>query len=204
MLKGFWGLGNRQFPRPAKVSALQNQVAGIAGAIKKLLETKTMSISHNRHSVGGSNYHLQFTPKYRKPIFKFPKIRNFVKVCFQSKARQLGILLTAVEFGPDHVHLFVENCKNYSVSQLAKHFKGYSSRMVRKEFWDILQERLWGNAFWSSGYFHESIGSVTENHIKFYIERQQKKHWMNKEFREYWSELRKLHPSQKTLYHFSS
>ncbi len=163
-----------------------------------------MTISHYRHSVGGSSYHLQFTPKYRKPIFKFQAIRNHVKACFRLKANQLGIKLSSMEFGPDHVHIFVEGCKNYSASQLAQHFKGFSSRRVRKQNWKILQHHLWGNSFWSEGYFHESIGRVTEDHIKFYIERQQGKHWKKLEFRDYWAALKKLHKSQKKLEDFSS
>ena len=36
---------------------------------------------------------------------------------------------------------------------------------------------LWGDSFWSDGYFYESIGRVTTDTIRFYIERQQGKHW---------------------------
>ncbi len=162
----------------------------------------TMSISRNRHASGGSNYLLQFTPKYRKAVFKYPKLRFFLKKCFEEKAEKLGVKLSTIEFGPDHVHLFVENCKNYSVSQLAFHFKGYSSWSVRKEFWDLLLERLRGKSFWSGGYFYESIGRVTEERVKFYIERQQGKHWMHLDFAEYQVTQKKLssHQSRLTMF----
>ena len=70
-----------------------------------------MEINQNRHSLGGSNYHMQFTPKYRKPMFRNRKIRGLVKASLQYKANMLGVTIEAMEFGPDHVHIFMSNCR---------------------------------------------------------------------------------------------
>ena len=136
-----------------------------------------MKIVHSRHSVGGSNYHLQFTPKYRRAVFRVLEIRKLVEVLIRSKADELGVLIEAIEFGPDHVHIFVTNCRRYSVSTLANHFKGYSSWHVRRALPRDVMLFLWGDSFWSDGYFYESIGRVTSDTVKFYIDRQQGKHW---------------------------
>jgi len=162
-----------------------------------------MSIKHNRHSVGGSNYHLQFTPKYRRLIFEYREIRQYIVRCFRLKAEKLRMKLSSVEFGPDHVHLFVENCKNYSVGQLVQYFKGYSSRMVRKHYWNIVKKLLWGKSFWTGGYFYESIGRVTKEHIKYYIERQQGRHWKKTSDWDDITTLRRLDSSQMRLDVFS-
>lgn len=50
------------------------------------------------------------------------------------------MLVRALEFGPDHVHLFVGNCKKYSVPQIAQYFKGVSSRELRKRYWEHVRE----------------------------------------------------------------
>ena len=137
-----------------------------------------MEITRNRHSLGGSNYHMQLTPKYRKSVFRNQKIRALVKAALEYKAHVLHITIEAMEFGPDHVHMFISNCRQYSVSKLAQYLKGYSSRIVRKHLpYDIMYYNN-GSSFWSDGYFYESIGRVTSDMIKFYIERQQKKHWI--------------------------
>lgn len=133
----------------------------------------------SRHSVGGSNYHLQFTPKYRRCVFEDIRIRMECERLAMEKAKQLGVDIGAIEFGPDHMHLFVTGCRNYSVSQLVQHFKGYISRYIRLEYANKLRPYLWGDSFWSDGYFYESVGRVTAENVKFYIERQQKKHWIN-------------------------
>jgi hypothetical protein len=39
-----------------------------------------------------------------------------------------------------------------------------------------------GKRFWSEGYFYESVGMVTSTAVKFYIERQQGKHWVHYDF----------------------
>ena len=105
-----------------------------------------------------------------------------MRTAIKEKARSLGIQVGAIEFGPDHVHLFVVGCKNYSAAQLAGQLKGYSSRVVRKQCWDVVRKKLWGKHFWSAGYFFESVGRVTSDMVKFYIERQQRKHWQGDDY----------------------
>lgn len=134
---------------------------------------------HSRHSVGLSNYHLQFTPKYRRDVFTKARVRKTCRTAFAEAATKMDIDILALEFGPDHVHIFVGNCKNYSVPDMAQRFKGYSSYVIRQEHRDSIKDKLWGNHFWSSGYFYEAVGRITSETAQFYIERQQKKHWMN-------------------------
>ena len=136
-----------------------------------------MEINHNRHSVGGSNYHLQFTPKYRRQVFRVEQVKKLTEALIRRKAHELGVQVEAIEFGPDHAHTFVTGCRRYSVSELANYLKGYSSRYVREKLSEDIRPYLWGDAFWSEGYFYESIGRVTADTVKFYIERQQGKHW---------------------------
>ena len=98
------------------------------------------------------------------------------------KAKSMGVGIEAMEFGPDHVHIFVTGCKNYSASYLVGQFKGNSSYVVRKECWGLIKNQLWGDHFWSGGYFYESVGRVTGDMVKFYIERQQSKHWKGDDY----------------------
>jgi REP element-mobilizing transposase RayT len=94
------------------------------------------------------------------------------------KIHELGIVLEAIEFGPEHVHLFVTNCQKYDVPTMLHHIKGFSSWFLRKNYWDLFKDELWGDSFWSDGKFFESIGRVTADNVKFYITRQQEKHWI--------------------------
>jgi len=136
-------------------------------------------LKHSRHCVGGSSYHYQFTPKYRQPVFWGTGTRKLVGAVIRMKLAAMGIVLGAIEFGPDHVHLFLVNCEKYTVSEIARQLKGFSSYYLRKNYNHVFHRYLWGDSFWSDGYFYESIGRVTSDTIIYYIKHSQGKHWMH-------------------------
>jgi putative transposase len=139
---------------------------------------KMHELQRSKHWVGGSNYHIQLTPKYRRPIFWTRQVQKLVEAVIRMKIFELGLVLEAIQFGPDHIHLFVTNCQKYSVSKILQHIKGFSSWYLRKNYWDLFKDQLWGKSFWTGGNFFESIGRVTADNVKFYITRQQEKHWI--------------------------
>jgi REP element-mobilizing transposase RayT len=141
------------------------------------MEPIKIELIKHSHSVGESNFHYQLTPAYRQPIFEKEVVRKLVKAYLLAKAEELRVVIVAVDFGPDHMHFFVANCKNYSVEELAQRFKGFISRMMRKNHWKLFKEWLYGDKFWTAGYFYRSIGAATTESIKFYIEHSQEKHW---------------------------
>ena len=136
-------------------------------------------LTRSSHALGESNLHLQFTPAYRRAVFARPRVQRLVKAYFLAKADDLRVSVLAFEFGPDHLHLFISDWKDYAVSDLVRLLKGFVSFMMRKNHWKLFKDLLWGNKFWSNGYFYRTVGSVTGETIKFYIERSQKKHWVN-------------------------
>lgn len=60
---------------------------------------------------------------------------------------------------------------NLSVSKLVQQLKGKTSRKLQIEYPE-LKRRYWGQHLWSTGYFCRSVGSVTKEIIKNYIENQ--------------------------------
>jgi len=135
----------------------------------------------NPHSVGECNLHLQITPAYRQDVFVDPLVRELTVAYLIQKAQQMKIHVAAVESGPDHVHLFIENWKNYSIPKIAQSLKGYSSFMMRKGHQYMVGNKLWDSKFWSSGYFYRTVGAVNAETVKKYIEEGQKKHWTARE-----------------------
>ena len=136
------------------------------------IETRSYS-----HAVGEFNYHIQLTPAFRQDIFAEERVMKLTKAYISAKIDELKIELVAIEFGPDHVHIFVANCKNHAPCYLLQCLKGFSSRMMRKNHWSLFRHKLWGKKFWSEGYFCRSIGSTTTEAVEFYIKESQHKHW---------------------------
>lgn len=88
----------------------------------------------------------------------------------QEKARQLDVAIEALEIMPDHVHLFVAADPTKAPQQLANQFKGYTSRILRQEFMHV---RTRNPGFWSRSYYVGSVGHVSEDTVKKYIEAQE-------------------------------
>ena len=138
-------------------------------------------LQHSCHTIGETNLHLQFTPAYRRDIFSDSLTRELTVAYIIERAQQLKVSVSAIDFGPDHLHLFVENWKNWSVAGLACELKKYSSRKMRQSHKHLFEDKLWGDKFWSGGYFHRTVGVVTKDTVKKYVKESQKKHWENRD-----------------------
>ena len=129
------------------------------------------------HTTGECNLHLQFTIAYRREVLRVEQMAALTKLYLKAAAARINVEIAAIEVGPDHVHLFLRNWRRYSIPELARRLKGFSSRMLRKRYFNLMKYYLWGKKFWSCGYFYRTVGAVTAEHVKRYIEETQTKHW---------------------------
>ena len=131
------------------------------------------------HAVGEFNYHIQITPAYRREIMENNKVDKLVKAYIRAKIDELKVRIVTMRGGKEHLHIFVADCKNIAPSELIRQLKGFSSRMMRKNHWSLFRHLLWGDKFWSEGYFCRSIGETTSEAVEHYIKESQVKHWIN-------------------------
>lgn len=87
-----------------------------------------------------------------------------VQICAE---RQSEII--EIEVMPDHVHLLVEVDPQYGIHRLVKEVKGYSSRILRKEFKHLTTKLP---TLWTNSYFVATVGGAPLAIIKQYIENQ--------------------------------
>jgi|ERR1700691_1299494 putative transposase len=123
--------------------------------------------SHSKHRL---MYHLVWIPKYRKRILK-GKLAQRVEELIRECADLNDWKIHEISIQPDHVHLMIQLNPDISVSRAVQYFKGGSSRVLRKEFVS-LKEFLWGDSFWSDGYFAETSGQLNEAALRKYIQNQ--------------------------------
>ena len=116
--------------------------------------------------VKSSKYHVVWTTKYRKP-FLYGLIKYNVEKSIKYKSSKLNIKIEKMEIMPEHVHLFIEIPVTIPISKVVQELKGYSSYKTRK----ILNLYKY-KKFWSRGYYCESVGCMSENIIKKYIDNQ--------------------------------
>lgn len=73
----------------------------------------------------------------------------------------------------DHVHVFVSAHPKFSPSYIYKMFKGISGRRIFIEF-PRIKKNLWKGQLWNPSTYIETIGHISEETIKKYIEDQRK------------------------------
>ncbi len=122
------------------------------------------------HTVYDIKYHLVWITKYRKKILTGELAKRVLELIREvCKANEVEIIKGHVSV--DHVHLFVSVPPDISVSKLMEYIKGKSSRKVISEF-KTISKMYWGRHFWGRGYFVVSSGTITDEMIMEYIEKQ--------------------------------
>lgn len=116
-------------------------------------------------------YHLIWCPKYRRKVL-IDGVDKRLKELLNEKAYDLGVVIHTMEVMADHVHIFVKTEPNDSPQFLVGQFKGFTSRKLREEF-PVLKSKL--PTLWTRSYFCESVGHISEETIKKYIEEQKNK-----------------------------
>ena len=72
-----------------------------------------------------------------------------------------------------YLHCFVTAPPKLSVTTIVKYLKGITGRKLFEQFPQI-RSKLWNGELWNHSYYCETIGSVSEENIKRYIENQSK------------------------------
>ena len=123
--------------------------------------------AHTKHRL---KYHIVFIPKYRKRVLQ-GKIASHIEALLYQCAEVNEWNIEELNVQADHVHMLLQLTPDISVSKAIQYFKGGSSRVIRDSHPE-LEEFLWGDSFWSDGYFAESVGIYKEEVIKQYIQNQ--------------------------------
>ncbi len=125
-----------------------------------------------RHSHYNLNYHLVFTPKYRRHTF-FGEVRDKLMRVFEAACAERDWWILGMEVMSDHVHLFVSVPPKWSPSDVAKILKGVSARRILKDYPKLRRGRGGGH-LWTPSFYVGSDGNISSDVIQRYIQDQQK------------------------------
>lgn len=133
------------------------------------------NLIHGRTCVYNINYHVVWSVKYRRHIIS-PEIEQFLKETAFSIAEDKGFALHLFEAGEgDHIHCFVSAPPKLSITDIVKYLKGITGRKLFEAYPELRSE-LWKGELWNHSYYVETIGSVSEENIRQYIEKQSKQY----------------------------
>jgi len=122
------------------------------------------------HTVTDFQYHFVWKTKYGYRILKDEiglRLREIIKeICLQ---HEMDIVKGNIRV--NHIHILVRGPSHLSPAKMLQYLKGKSSYRLQREF-PQLQKKYWGRHLWSRGYFGATVGAVSEEQIKQYIENQ--------------------------------
>ena len=131
-------------------------------------ENKDKSLDKFSHSLGQNWYHLVLVPKKRYAVFQWPQIKQSADEAFEFVCKIHRISIFTKEIMADHVHIFVSCPPEFSVRKLLQIIKGGTSHFIRERHSSLKRYK----SFWNKGGMYRSLGSVSADIVKRYIEKQ--------------------------------
>lgn len=135
------------------------------------LENKSKTYKTGEHIVYSCQYHVIFCPKYRRKVLIAP-YDDILKQILLDAAKQYQFEILEMEVMPDHVHLLVDCDPRFGIANCIKKIKSVSAHILRKDY-KYFQSKL--PTLWTRSYFVSSVGSVSLETVKKYIEEQKGK-----------------------------
>ena len=123
--------------------------------------------SHTKYDI---QYHIVWITKYRRKVLK-GKLADRLKVIMLQICEQNNIIILKGKVMEDHVYLMVSCLPKVAPAKIVQLIKGRSSKMIQEEF-PYIKKQYWGQHIWGVGYFIRTVGAVTEDMIKAYVESQ--------------------------------
>jgi putative transposase len=122
----------------------------------------------NGRMIYSCQYHVIFCPKYRRAVLE-GEVGDRLKQLIQDKQKEYGYDILDMEVMPDHVHLLLDVDPKQGIVTVVNMIKGYTSHELRNEY-PALKSRL--PTLWTHSKFISSVGSVTLEVVKKYIDQQ--------------------------------
>ena len=129
-----------------------------------------MEYRKGSHSIYNIQYHFVWVTKYRYKVLGGEVGRRLRELIRQGcDAREMMVVRGNIV--SDHVRLLLSCPPSLAPSKIMQWLKGRSSRLMQEEF-AHLKKRYWGQRMWARGYFVGTVGAVTGEMIREYVEKQ--------------------------------
>lgn len=136
------------------------------------MDTKYRSKGHCKFLL---RYHLILVCKYRLKLMSASNISSDIKKLSEQIAKKHNVDIWYLESDKDHIHYMIEVEPNTNLANFVKTLKSYTTYRIWKKYPNYLRKCFWKErTFWSDGYFIASIGEVSSDTLKEYIENQGK------------------------------
>jgi putative transposase len=131
---------------------------------------KVKNLVHDRTTVHNIGYHIVWSVKYRRKVL-VGNIEDSLKQIILDIADEKGFIVKEMECGKDHIHIFASAKPKIAPSYIYKMLKGISARRLFVKHPELKND-LWGGHLWNPSTYIETIGHISEETIRQYIQDQ--------------------------------
>jgi len=132
-----------------------------------------MRFRKSAHAVYKTEYHIVWTPRYRKKLFVDGVKQYAERVLHHLEGLEEDIEVIKVNVQLDHIHMVIVIPPRVSVTRIVQFIKSRSAKELKTKF-SSMGNAIWGRAgIWSRGYCVSTIG-LSEKEILSYVEHQEK------------------------------
>lgn len=123
-------------------------------------------------------YHIIFVCKYRKKLLVLQQISDDIKqfsyeICKNTKLLSDIMKKALKRLDKEHIHYMIETEPTMSVSKIVNLMKSYITYPIWERHPHFLKKSFWKeHTFWTDEYFDCSVGNVSEEMLRKYIENQ--------------------------------
>lgn len=130
--------------------------------------TDYYSQNHCKHLL---TYHIILVCKYRKKLLK--KYGNDIKQIMYDISEKYDFAIITMEVDKDHIHIMINSHPKLSPLQIIRVLKQQSTIKTWRIYKTELLKEFWKeHTFWTDGYFCSTIGEVSSESLKQYIQNQ--------------------------------
>lgn len=119
------------------------------------------------HTKWKCQYHIIFIPKYRQKVL-YGKLRADIREIIRKLCGYKKVRIVEGAICKDHVHLCLSIPPKESISNFMGYLKGRSALMIFDKYPEL--KRKWHNEFWATWYYVSTVGDITEEAVRKYIQ----------------------------------
>ena len=135
---------------------------------KNKLNNNYKSKNHSKFIL---TYNIIFVCKYRKKLLI--KYGEDVKQIMYDISKKYDFDIKEMEVDKDHIHMMISSAPKISPLQIVRVLKQQSTIQMWRRYASELKKQYWKeNTFWTDGYFCSTIGEVSSETLKHYIQNQ--------------------------------
>ena len=123
------------------------------------------------HSKFILTYHIIFVCKYREKVLI--RFGEYVKQIMFDISKKYDFEILEMEVDKDHIHIMISSATKIPPLQIVRVLKQQSTIKIWEDYPNIMKKIYWHeHTLWTDGYFYSTIGEVSSETLKQYIQNQ--------------------------------